>query len=141
MSRVVLCGSAKMRDEIFAAGKQLSDSGIQVLTPPLHRIEQLVEGRPAECRELAWKGATFAHFNRIAKSDTVFIVNPNGYVGPSTTLELGYAVALQKYIVAMMPDSQEVARTVLFDLVLGTTNVGQACKELIKIMGGEFPAR
>ena len=69
------------------AGHLLSDAGLQVMVPPLHRIDELVADRPAECRELAWKGATFAHFNRIDKSDIVFIVNPNGYIGPSTTLD------------------------------------------------------
>jgi nucleoside 2-deoxyribosyltransferase len=135
MSRVVLCGSGKLREEIFAAAKYLGDSGVDVLIPPLHRIEQLVEGRPEECRELAWKGATFAHFNRIEKADIVFIVNPNGYIGPSTTLELGYAVALRKYIVAMMPDNQEIAKNVLLDKVLEITDVAEACKELAKSLG------
>jgi nucleoside 2-deoxyribosyltransferase len=134
MSRVTLCGSGKMRNEIFMAGRLLADRGVQVLVPPLHRIEELVEGRPEECRELAWKGATFAHLNRIEKADTVFIVNPNGYIGPSTTLELGYAVALHKFIVAMTPDPDEIARTVVFDMILGMADVEKACTELIKRM-------
>jgi nucleoside 2-deoxyribosyltransferase len=136
MIRIVLCGSGKMRNEIFLAGELLTKLGISVLVPPLHFIESLVEGRPEECRELAWKGATFAHFNRIDKSDIVFIVNPNGYVGPSTTLELGYAVAKHKYIIAMMPDQQEIAKTVLFDQVLCTSDVEKACKEITPLIGG-----
>lgn len=136
MNRIVICGSGKLRDEIFLAGRLLSDAGLQVMVPPLHRIEELVAGRPAECRELAWKGATFAHFNRIDKSDVVFIVNPNRYIGPSTTLELGYAVARHAYIVAMMPDESELARTVLLDCVLDTTDVERACKELAGMLKG-----
>lgn len=140
MSRIVICGSGKLRDEIFLAGHLLSEAGLQVMVPPLHRIEELVAGRPAECRELAWKGATFAHFNRIDKSDIVFIVNPNGYMGPSTTLELGYAVAKHAFIVAMMPDETELARTVLLDCVLDTTDVERACKELTGMVKGEVIA-
>jgi nucleoside 2-deoxyribosyltransferase len=136
MNRIVICGSGKLREEIFLAGRLLNDAGLQVMVPPLHRIEELVAGRPAECRELAWKGATFAHFNRIDKSDVVFIVNPNGYIGPSTTLELGYAVARHAYIVAMMPDEAELARTVLLDCVLGTADVERACKELAGMLKG-----
>jgi nucleoside 2-deoxyribosyltransferase len=136
MHRIVICGSGKLRDEIFLAGRLLSDAGLQVMVPPLHRIEELVVGRPAECRELAWKGATFAHFNRIDKSDIVFIVNPTGYIGPSTTLELGYAVARHAYIVAMMPDEAELARTVLLDRILDTTDVERACKELTGMFKG-----
>jgi len=140
MNRIVICGSGKLREEIFLAGQRLSDAGLQVMVPPLHRIEELVAGRPAECRELAWKGATFAHFNRIDKSDIVFIVNPNGYIGPSTTLELGYAVARHAYIVAMMPDETEVARTVLLDRVLNTTDVEEACKKLTGMVKGAVVA-
>jgi len=140
MNRIVICGSGKLREEIFLAGRLLSDAGLQVMVPPLHRIEELVAGRPAECRELAWKGATFAHFNRIDKSDVVFIVNPNGYIGPSTTLELGYAVARHAYIVAMMPDEAELARTVLLDCVLDTTDVERACKELTGLLKGTVGA-
>lgn len=136
MARIVICGSGKLRQEIYQAGRLLSDAGLQVMVPPLHRIEELVAGRPAECRELAWKGATFAHFNRIDKSDIVFIVNPNGYIGPSTTLELGYAVARRAFIVAMMPDETELAKTVLLDRVLETTDVAQACKELTEMVNG-----
>lgn len=141
MNRIVICGSGKLREEIFLAGHLLSDAGLQVMVPPLHRIEELVAGRSAECRELAWKGATFAHFNRIDKSDVVFIVNPNGYIGPSTTLELGYAVARHAYIVAMKPDETELARTVLLDCVLDTTDVERACKELTGMLKGAVIAR
>lgn len=135
MRTITLCGSGKRRDEIFAAADLLRDQGALVLAPPLHRIDELCEGRPDECRELAWKGATFAHLNRIEKADVVFIVNPDGYVGPSTTLELGYAVALRKLVVAMKPDSTETARSVLLDLVLDSDDVSEACKKLADRIG------
>ncbi|HEX4702600.1 MAG TPA: hypothetical protein VH352_10775 [Pseudonocardiaceae bacterium] len=130
MRIIALCGSGKKRKEIFEATELLRDQGAIVLAPPLHNISKLCEGRPDECWELAWKGATFAHLNRIEKADVVFIVNPDGYLGPSTTLELGYAVALRKFIVAMKPDSMETARTVLLDLILDSVDVADACKRL-----------
>lgn len=130
MTTITLCGSGKKREAIFQAAKLLQDLGMIVLVPPLHRIEELVQGRPSECRELAWKGATFAHLNRIEKAEIVFIVNPDGYIGPSTTLELGYAVALRKLIVAMQPDAGEIAKTVLIDIVLDKADVSDACEEL-----------
>ena len=132
MQTVTICGSGKKRQEIFLAAKMLTESGLLVLAPPLHQIEQLVDGRPDECRQLAWKGATFAHLNRIEKADIVFIVNPDGYMGPSTTLELGYAVARHKLILAMRADEKELARTVLCDIVLDTSDVPQACQELVQ---------
>lgn len=130
MRAITLCGSGKRRKEIFEAADLLRDQGAVVLAPPLHKIDELCAGAPDECRELAWKGATFAHLNRIEKADVVFIVNPDGYLGPSTTLELGYAVALRKFIVAMRPDSTETARTVLLDLILDSDDVTDACKRL-----------
>ncbi|MGH9931522.1 MAG: nucleoside 2-deoxyribosyltransferase [Pyrinomonadaceae bacterium] len=131
MITITLCGSGKFREAVHAAGKFLQERGIVVLIPPLHQIEQLVAGRPEECKQLAWKGATFAHFNRIAKADIVFIVNPEGYVGASTTLELGYAVALGKLIFAMQPDSNEPARNGLFDVILGSSDPYESCQDLL----------
>jgi len=131
MATVTLCGSGKRRAEIFEAARLLRDVGAVVLAPPLHNITELVGAQPTECLELAWKGATFAHLNRIEKADVVFIVNPDGYVGPSTTLELGYAVALRKLVVAMRADTGEPARHVLFDIVLDKDNVVDACKDLV----------
>ncbi|MFC4858680.1 hypothetical protein [Actinophytocola glycyrrhizae] len=135
MRTITLCGSGKKRKEIFEAAELLRDQGALVLAPPLHKIGELFAGQPAECHELAWKGATFAHLNRIEKADVVFIVNPDGYLGPSTTLELGYAVAMRKLIVAMKPDQVETARTVLLDLVLDTDDVSDACKRLVGHIG------
>lgn len=131
MITITLCGSGKFREAVHATGKFLQERGVVVLIPPLHQIEQLVADRPEECKQLAWKGATFAHFNRIAKADIVFIVNPDGYVGASTTLELGYAVALGKLIVAMQPDDTEPARNSLFDVILGSSDPYGACQDLL----------
>lgn len=135
MRTITLCGSGKKRKEIFEAADLLRDQGAFVLAPPLHKIGELFTGQPDESWELAWKGATFAHLNRIEKADVVFIVNPDGYLGPSTTLELGYAVALRKLIVAMKPDNTEAARTVLIDLVLESNDVADACKKLANQIG------
>lgn len=131
MVTITLCGSGRAREAIHGAGKYLQERGVVVLVPPLHQIEELVTGRPEECKQLAWKGATFAHFNRIAKADIVLIINPDGYLGASTTLELGYAVALGKLVVAMQTDEIEPARNTLFDLVLGSSDTFQACSELL----------
>jgi nucleoside 2-deoxyribosyltransferase len=89
-----------------------------------------VRGAAGRDEGAAWKGATFAHFNRITKADAVLIVNPDGYVGASTTLELGYAVAAGKLVIAMAGDRDEPARGILFDLVLDCSDVDKAVIEL-----------
>ena len=136
MLTITICGSGKQREAIFASAKYLADLGVVVLAPPLHKMNELFNQTPEEAQQLGWKGATFAHFNRIAKSDVVYIVNPDGYLGPSTTLELGYAVALKKLVVAMSPDSHEPARSVLFDFVLGETDPGEAAVRLVNLLTG-----
>ncbi|MEZ7129788.1 hypothetical protein ACBR40_31015 [Nonomuraea sp. AD125B] len=132
MTTVTICGSARHRDAIYQTAELLEEAGFIVLKPPLHRIDELTGDSSSEVKELAWKGATFAHLNRILKADVVFIVNPDGYVGSSTTLELGYAVAHRKLIAAMMPDAYELARSVLFDLLLHCTDVEKAVSGLSK---------
>jgi nucleoside 2-deoxyribosyltransferase len=135
MRTITLCGSGKKRDEISEAARLLQERGAIVFAPSVHKIEELLDGQPDETWEFAWKGVTFAHLNRIEKADVVFIVNPGGYLGPSTTLELGYAVALRKLIVAMRPDNTETARTVLLDVVLDTDDVAEACRKLAGHLG------
>ena len=51
------------------------------------------------------------------------MVNPNGYLGVGSTLELGYAVALGKLIISLQHDD-ELARESLFDLVLECEDAG-----------------
>ncbi len=58
-------------------------------------------------------------------ADVVFVYNKDGYAGPSTTLEIGFAVALGKPIYALAPDG-ELCRHVLFREVIATP------KELLK---------
>lgn len=61
---------------------------------------------------LPW-GLTHDHFYKIKMADVVFIYNEQGYIGTSTTLEIGYAVALGKPIYALSQDSEEICRNIL----------------------------
>ncbi len=58
---------------------------------------------PEKSRYLMAAGCTYDHFEKIKKSDIVFFVNLDGYIGNSATLELGVAVANSKHIVALKP--------------------------------------
>lgn len=122
MISITVCGSSKLKSLIHETCAKLEEAGFVVLTPPLHDIETLTNQSSEECKLLSWKGATFAHFKRIEVADICLIVNPDGYIGNSTTLELGYAVASKKLIISFMPDSQEMARQGLIDFVLNTKN-------------------
>lgn len=136
MKVVTICCSSRHRDLVTDITRLLRDAGFVVLPPPLHRIAELCGDGPDELRELAWKGATFAHFNRINTADIVLVANPDHYVGSSTTLELGYAVAQNKLIVAMAADGSEPARTVLFDVILDAVTAEDAAAGLVAIAQG-----
>lgn len=131
---VTLCGSGRFKEQIHDIGHQLQNAGYFVMTPPLHEIDRLTGGADSpELTDLVWKGATHAHLQRVAKADIVFVINPDGYVGNSTTLELGYAIGVGKVVVAMQPD-REPARQVLYDDVLNVDNPKKAVEALTSVI-------
>jgi nucleoside 2-deoxyribosyltransferase len=132
---ITLCGSRKVRDDVFAAADQLRNLGFAVLCPPLHKLDVIAKDYEPEGLGLVWKGATFAHFSRIAKADVVFVVNTTSYVGASTTLELGYAAALHKVLVAAQHDT-ELAREGLFDFVAESDDPAVASQRVADFLGG-----
>ena len=71
-------------------------------------------------------GLTHDHFYKIKMADVVFLYNRDGYSGNSSTLELGYAMALGKPIYALSGEDEELCRKVLFRDIINTP------KELIK---------
>lgn len=131
MISITPCGSGKFKPLIHGMCESLTHAGFVVFRPPLHDMT-FVQSLQADAGLLAWKGATYAHLQRVAKCDICLIVNPGGYTGVGGTLELGYAVALRKIIVAMQPDT-EPARNGLFDFVLNTDDGAQATEAVIKL--------
>ena len=123
MAIITACGSGKNKELIHSVCKKLEEKGHIVLTPPLHNIGKYTAGMDLEGKTLLWKGATFAHLNRIKTADLCIMVNPKGYLGVGSTLELGYAVALGKLIISLQHDD-ELARESLFDLVLECEDAG-----------------
>jgi len=65
-------------------------------------------------------GLTHDHFYKIRMADVVFVFNKDGYVGNSTTLEIGYSVALNKPIFALSELEEEICRRVLFREIVST---------------------
>lgn len=124
---ITVCGSGKNKELIHSVCKKLEERGYIVLTPPLHNIGKYTDHMDLEGETLLWKGATFAHLNRIKTADICVMINPKGYLGVGSTLELGYAVSLGKLIIALQHDD-ELARESLFDIVL-------ECENAEKIVG------
>lgn len=117
MAIITACGSGKNKELIHSVCRKLEEKGHIVLTPPLHNIGKYADGMDLEGETLLWKGATFAHLNRIKTANVCIMVNPKGYLGVGSTLELGYAVSLGKLVISLQHD-EELARESLFDIVL-----------------------
>jgi len=115
MKSVVICGSNRFADEIRNFAKKLKELGAVVYEPNLYRSSG---GVWAEIKEFDKKfvamGLTHDHFYKIRMADVVFVLNKDGYAGNSTTLEIGYAVALNKPIYVLEEQDEELCRKILF---------------------------
>ena len=86
---VCSCGSTRFVDEMRAANRDLTFSGVIVVAP-------------GEANELITNDQKTAldalHLRKIDLADRVLVVNPGGYVGESTSREIAYAQATGKPI-------------------------------------------
>jgi hypothetical protein len=129
MRTVVICGSKKYREEIHAFAAQLEKAGVFVYEPNFK--EPLPEHYKAESEnitQIIFKGLTLEHFDYVRKADVCFIYNHENYVGVSVTMELAYAHALSKPIIALNPSTGDPCRDSLIDKVASTP------EELIKLL-------
>lgn len=129
MSIITACGSGKNKELIHKVCQKLEEKGHIVLTPPLHNIGKYTTDIDLEGETLLWKGATFAHLNRIKTASVCIMINPKGYLGVGSTLELGYAVSLGKLIIALQHDN-ELARDSLFDIILECEDADKICDKV-----------
>ncbi|HRN96197.1 MAG TPA: nucleoside 2-deoxyribosyltransferase [Candidatus Levybacteria bacterium] len=120
MKSIVLCGSRRYKKEMRKFGKDLKDLGVIVYEPYLHSGQDEWKALSQEYRNFIALGLTHDHFYKIKMADVVFIFNKDGYVGNSTTLEIGYAMALGKPIYALSED-EELCRNVLFRKIITDT--------------------
>ena len=88
---VTLCGSVRFAAEHLEAHRRLSLEGRVVLVPALPAPGG--DASPADVVVLAT-----LHRRKIDMSDRVHVVNPGGYVGPSTAAEVAYAEAAGKQV-------------------------------------------
>lgn len=113
MRSVVLCGSRRFKPEMRKFGADLKKLGVVVFEPYLHSGQDEWKDMTQEYQNFVALGLTHDHIYKIKMADVVFIFNPGGYAGVSTTLEIGAALALGKPIYALSRD-EELCRNVLF---------------------------
>jgi NTP pyrophosphatase (non-canonical NTP hydrolase) len=63
----------------------------------------LLEGETGSPKEIQQ-----GHLNAIRRSDCLYVVNPGGYIGPSATLEIGYALSLGIPVFCLAPPNESV---------------------------------
>jgi len=119
MKSVVICGSRRFKPEIREFTKKLKELGVVVYEPYLHSGQDEWEKLSEEYKKFIALGLTHDHFYKIQMADMVFVYNKDGYSGNSTTLEIGYAVAMGKPIYALSSDD-ELCRHVLFREIISS---------------------
>lgn len=119
MKSIVFCGSTRFKEEMREFMKKLKEKGVVVFEPFLYNDPGVFE-MDGMRKKLIFLGLTWHHFEYIRKADVVFMFNKDGYMGNSTTLELGFASALGKPIYALEKDKEELARDVLIDEYIGS---------------------
>ncbi|OHA21193.1 MAG: hypothetical protein A2849_01585 [Candidatus Taylorbacteria bacterium RIFCSPHIGHO2_01_FULL_51_15] len=127
MRSVVICGSRRFKGEVKKFAAELRKLGVDVYAPYHHSGQDEWASFSPEYQTFIALGLTHDHFHKIRLADTVFIYNKGGYAGPSTTLEIGFAVALDKPIYALQKDS-ELCRHSLFREIV--SSAGQLAKRL-----------
>ena len=127
MKSVVICGSRRFEKQIRKFAKDLGTLGVTVYEPILNQ-DRRIDDLPKNLKHFAFLGLTQHHFSLIRKADVVYFYNKNGYIGTSCTLELGFAEALAKPIIALSDADSEPVRAVLFNKIIKTP------RELLKTL-------
>lgn len=114
MKSVVICGSRRFKPEVRKFEAELVKAGVIVFSPYFHEGREEWDKLSLQYKKFIALGLTHDHFYKIKMADVVYIYNKNGYSGISTTMELGYAMALGKPIYAFSDKDEELCRQILF---------------------------
>lgn len=90
---ITMCGSTKFKEDYMEWMEKLTFGGAVVLMCPVfHHADNtsISEDKHKLLRDI--------HMQRIRMADAIFVVNKNGYIGPSTKEEIEYATSLRKNI-------------------------------------------
>lgn len=129
MRSVVICGSKKYREQIHQFCLDLEKLGVLVFEPNFKEpLPEYYKAETENITQIIFKGLTLEHFDFIRKADVCFIFNQDDYVGTSVTMEMAYAHALNKPIIALSCKTGEPCRNSLIDKVAETPD------ELVKFL-------
>lgn len=97
MKIVCLCGSFRFFEEMDRVEKILVEAGIACIRPIPYPHEVPEKSRTREEEETGTK----EHIENVKRADIIYIVDKDGYVGRSTSVEIGVAYGLGKEIYAL----------------------------------------
>ena len=109
MKRVYVCGSFKFLSQIEELEEMLREENIKCVVSKNLDVRGILG-----CLE------------KIDQADVVYVVNPNGYVGKSVSIDIGYAYARNKPIYVMHPINDPP--------VMSLVNGALSFKELVNIL-------
>jgi len=92
--RAVLCGSyTRDRAGLFRVYDELVTTGCQVLSPRRMQFDNAAFVRDTAEQGISSRAIEDWHLSAICKADFVMIYAPDGYVGLSAAMEIGFATA------------------------------------------------
>jgi hypothetical protein len=99
LSIVTIRGSTRFRAEMTTANRELTLAGHIVLTPAVfgHDSTEMTERQKLVLDEL--------HLRKIDLCESIYVVNPGGYVGESTRRETAYASRQGKRVRLLIEDA------------------------------------
>ncbi len=129
MKSVVICSSSRFSKEARAFAKGLEKLGVTVYLAHYYRSSGGDWSKISDFdKPFVALGLTLDHFYKIRMADVVLVFNKDGYAGNSTSMEIGYAVALDKPIYAVSAKDDDMCRAVLFRGIVKTP------RELVKFL-------
>lgn len=92
---ITICGSTRFKEDIEQVRKQLTLSGHIVLGPEIygHSGDIITDNQK--------RNLDILHKEKIHMSDSIYVVNKDGYIGESTRSEIEWAKWLGKQIIYM----------------------------------------
>jgi hypothetical protein len=108
---VFVATSKRYYDEAKRLVNRLKEAGVKVHHPYFHLDPKKIDADP----KLKSK-VTVQHFPEIEESEIFYALLPDGYIGCSVTIELTYAYAKEKKIVASETPAEFAVRPMISEL-------------------------
>lgn len=96
---ITLCGSTRFKEDFFRVQKELTLQGNIVISVGLFGHSGDAEVWGEGVKEML----DDMHFAKIDMADEIFVINPGGYVGKSTSREIAHALSTGKTVRSIEP--------------------------------------